>query len=472
MSDERVLQLVQQAHGDFERGVLGAAESAGLVRYSMGCAGTEDAQGSPEEYLAQVGTYLSLAASGALGATDCLLLLRNIKQRSAAPTACVECVPTAAEPVPVAAEPAEPWPAGPLCVPTAPARPRPFSVTVSQLFNGSGKVRHFDCCFLDRPGAPSRPWLLSTGEDGMMRVWDIEGRRATAVVAAHSSEALRVAALRGGSVVATGGAEGEVALFSAAGTLEDGRAPDLVARLSLEGEDAQVYAIGGVGRNADELFAASNDTVSFFNLDTQAQLRRISYPKLGALRHGGERNKDDLAYVFDAALLGDDLLLAACSDGSVRCNAVGDSRSVAVVPDAGFGQYVTSIHVVPDSNYFAACGGAGALLLFDIRTWECVVQIPDAHDGPVYGAETMWWGPKQVLATWSSDQTVRFFDLEALVSVSQGGAGEDVLLHAQKKRGYPVYNAAFHRASGVLACAGGDQSVLACPLLLLEANEP
>jgi len=327
--------------------------------------------------------------------------------------------------------------------------------------------RQFNCAW--RPGDSST--LASVGEDGCLRLWDCGAARAQRLsLRAWRDEALRCAwSPGGGQLVAAAGADGKVMVWHCAAWDAEGAAEgteeDRVRRhrTQLSAGSEEVYALqfdgGGTG-----LMAACGSAVGVYDVATGQLRAGHEYEKSSAgVSVGGQKNPEDAAFVFDAALgggAGGELLAVAMSDGSVRLQDLRErGESLGAIQTT---EPLTSVVWAPDGTTLAGCGGQGGLFVWDVRVTAALRATGHSASGrTVFGA--CFAQPDGLLLSWDAAGSVVCWD--------SGGSGDLAPLSswAGGERA-PLYCCAYDAESQRLALAGsGEAGQMGLPLLVRDA---
>lgn len=358
---------------------------------------------------------------------------------------------------------------------------------------------------------------MSASEDGTARIWDLDNSRCIKILEGHNKkyEVLRACwappeANRQTSVtLATGSADGTVRLWGTPPKGNDdeaaeddaegrsgliGRCPGLkvVGKLQhkdeAKGLDGQVYSCQFILGNASpgaaaegnhassslpcsspqgelRLLTASDCSVHLWDVETRQRVSSQALDKLGDHSIGGERNPEDLSFVFDAKPqpgTGSSTLAVALSDGTVRVGDIlGDSgQTVVLRREDGTQTHLTGLTWSGDGLLLASCAGDGSVTLWDARTWTARAVLR-GHSRPVYGAtfhpSPAECGPggtggdePQLLLSWSSDETVCAWD-----AGRASGRETKPLVSIAVDEGFPVYHCSVSADGRRLAVAGG-----------------
>ncbi|CAM9757518.1 unnamed protein product [Ectocarpus sp. 4 AP-2014] len=378
------------------------------------------------------------------------------------------------------------------------------------------RARTFDFQF-----HPTEDAAISASEDGTARVWNVSSGRCAKSLEGHNkkTEVLRACWAPPGAAndsvsVATGSADGIVRLWGI--RHGDGRdeksgvdryqslkvVGQLRHRNEAKGLDGQVYSChfipdpsGGAPPSSAAamcLLTASDSSVHLWDVETRKQVSSRALSKLGAHSIGGERNPDDLAFVFDAKPRpesGSSVLAVALSDGTVRVGDVLQEGEKAAVLRGVTDTHLTSLAWSDDGTVLASCGGNGTVTVWDTRTWT-VKSVLWGHSRPVYGAAFYPCAgnggggaaaaaagatsgqdcPPQLLLSWSSDETVCTWDTSRAT-----GDATAPLATLSVEEGFPVYSCSVS-ADGrrfALAGGGGDEKsagFLGVPIKLVDLS--
>jgi len=164
-----------------------------------------------------------------------------------------------------------------------------------------------------------------------------------------------------------------------------------------------------------------------------------------ASRFGGERNPDNLVFVFDASYCeGNGLLGVALSDGSVRLvNGRGVCVSVLTLP--GCQSHLTALAWDKSGNRLASCVATGHLILWATNvgtndsyanpTCEAVLEGGHMIGRPLYGAKYigMKGEEEKLVVSWGVDGRLCLWD-----SSSQGNISQPIRTLLSQDD-YPVY---------------------------------
>ena len=256
--------------------------------------------------------------------------------------------------------------------------------------------------WVDRHKGAERDGITSTAcEDGSIGLWrdtPVDNLKSVSrkklFAKAHSEEVLRLKWDVGGrDTLYSGGSDGFIKSW---------KYDDDDLRITLESEasvlsnrddEGQVYAIFQTGEPETPHSASSasgspglvgvafDNAVTLFDKNGLLPLLSWRYHphSQGVAPIGGPRNPGNKAFVFDTATLGGteavghgNLVMAALSDGSVRLRDMRcPLRDVsAIVAHAAYATCCAS----DGTHYVASGGGDGSANIFDVRTWQPLVQ--------------------------------------------------------------------------------------------------
>ena len=327
-------------------------------------------------------------------------------------------------------------------------------VKVSRLIGH--KARVFDLAWA--PVGPSR--LLSVGEDGG-KLWPADAADTGPIPLWRSGEGevMRCAWHPRGTHVLTGGADGVVSVWDAAGG-----APLASLRASAEGDE--VYGLSMLG---DEglLAIGVSDTLGQWDLHRGVRLAETSLKPLeaGGIAFGGAgRNPNRTAYIFGVASRGR-VLVAALSDGTARLLDSQTFKELGVLDaHAKQGCHALTCALSPSSPMLATTGGNGAVLLWDLRAiGRGPTSEMRAHRGPVHAASFSAAGAlaqRECLVTGGSDCTLRVTDV---------ATGE---LRSTCRTAGPVLCTTAAHPRGQLLTAGGTGSAMGDHSITCWARSP
>ena len=231
--------------------------------------------------------------------------------------------------------------------------------------------------------APDGRWLVSSGSDGTVRIWDVATGEQRAVLAGHSGPVRAVAVAPDGQWLVSGGSDRTVRIWDVA-TGEQ--------RAVLAGHSGPVRAVA-VAPDGQWLVSGGSDrTVRISDVATGEQ--RTAWV-------GHEGGVEALAVAPDGQWL-----VSGGSDGTVRIWDVATGEQRAVL--AGHSDPVRAVAVAPDGRWLVSGGSDGTVRIWDVATGEQRAVLA-GHLSPVWavavGPDGSW------LASGSSfDPGVRIWD--------------------------------------------------------------
>jgi serine/threonine protein kinase len=273
--------------------------------------------------------------------------------------------------------------------------------------------------------APDGRTLVSGGDDGTLRFWDVAQGKEVARVLAHVSSVYAVAFGPAGRYLASGSDNGVLKLWSAAdrrellayhhgsgirgvATSPDGKTVavggtdqhvELIdvdsgkVRLTLTGHGSTVVALAFRPDGAELATSDTGGTVKFWDVATGAERMSFAGDPLGVR---------SLAFAPDGATLA-----AACSgDRAVRLWDVEPWRERAVLQGHTGG--VLRVTFSPDGRRLASSSRDGTIRLWDPAT-EALLAVQPAHNGSVWALAFAPDG--RTLASAGEDKRVRLWDV-------------------------------------------------------------
>lgn len=199
--------------------------------------------------------------------------------------------------------------------------------------------------------------MISASEDGTCKVWDLASRKCSAtLVHNRDAEVLRATFFPDERTICTGGSDGAVCVWQRS-SLDDAAAYNKLAHLD-HGEDAQIYACEPVASSENdggiELLTAADNRIFIWDIQRSERpsavydfhrIQSFDVPNeskssnsqssptsidadpsqqgaasAGIQPFGGERNPDDLVFVFDVKMcpVHTNIISAAMSDATIR----------------------------------------------------------------------------------------------------------------------------------------------------------
>jgi predicted ATPase/WD40 repeat protein/tetratricopeptide (TPR) repeat protein len=239
--------------------------------------------------------------------------------------------------------------------------------------------------------------LASSGEDGTVRIWAVEGSACLSVLQGHRGAVRAVALSADGRLLASGGLDGTVRLWETSSG---------ACVAILQGHGGSVWS---VSLNTDARLLASSGvdgTVRLWDVGSRAYIASLQ-------GHGGA--------VWSAALSGDGRVAASGGvDGTVRLWEA-DSR-VCVATLQGHTSVIRGVALSADGRQVASSGVDGTIRLWEVRGGACVTTLQEGP-GTIYGVALSADG--SLLASAELDGTVRLRELQSgrHVATLQGHTG-------------------------------------------------
>lgn len=263
-------------------------------------------------------------------------------------------------------------------------------------------------------------------------------------------------------------------------------------RNQAKGLDGQVYscqfiadaAAGAAQASPMGLLTASDSSVHLWDVETRRRVASRALSKVGEHSIGGERNPEDVPYVFDAKPRpgsGSSVLAVALSDGTVRVGDILREGERAAVLRGDSNTHLTSLAWSADGTILVSCGGNGSVTVWDTRTWT-VRSVLSGHSRAVFGAAfhpgaaaggsaSAGESPLQLLLSWSSDESVCLWD-------AARATGDEMapLATLALEEGFPVFSccvSADGRRFGVAGGGSGGTSTgfLGVPIKIIDLKD-
>jgi WD40 repeat protein len=271
--------------------------------------------------------------------------------------------------------------------------------------------------------------VASGGADGTVRLWSLAAAndrpdarlgmleastgQALAILPAHSGGVWGVALSDDGQLVASGGADGRVRLWSLADLGDPRPAQEVNPGRALATMESHPGGVWGVALSADgELLATggADGTVRLWSLaslgdrrDTMLGMQETSIVSPMATLEGHTSG------VWRVALSSDgQLLISAGADGTVRLWEPGTGRLVAILQGHTHAGAIWGLALSADGTLLASGGAEGALRLWEASTGR-PLAILRGRTGAVWGVAMSADG--ELLASGGADGAVRVWSL-------------------------------------------------------------
>lgn len=269
--------------------------------------------------------------------------------------------------------------------------------------------------------------LASGGADGGVALWDAAAARVAATLAAHKGAVRGVAWVTPGALLASAGADGAARLWSAAAGGEWADAGSLTA-------SDPANALAGIAIHPSAAFAvtaAASGGWTFFDVATRTALASVDDAPAGGY--------SSLAYHPDGVILG-----AGTQRGAVR---VWESRTQkAVATFDGHGAAVSSLAFSENGYHAAAAAGDGGAKVWDLRKLKAVATFAGPAGG---GAAAVAFDPAGALLAVAGPGGVEIRGAKQ--------AFEPLAAHADGRKG--ALSVAWAPEGDALWAGGGDHNV-------------
>jgi len=275
-------------------------------------------------------------------------------------------------------------------------------------------------------------------------------------------------------VIASGGADGKVALWHAAtGELIhsiDHKEPRAAGAPEVEREQVYVCCHNpSFGIHANHLVTAADHAMRHFDLQTQQVACEWGYETHEGspwVSGGIERNSKKIAFIFDAAVAPNaaqgspvsDCIVVGLGDGTVRLTDRRAKKEAAIV--GAREKWCTGVCFSDDGSTVGSSWGSGAGVVWDTRTWQAS-GVMRGHEAAAYGCG-FWPDQSELMVTWSGDATVKLWDVATQRTVAW-----------QSFDDYPIYHVAFAPdKESMLVVGGPPTNIGGCPGKLLKLSSP
>ncbi|WP_007514696.1 MULTISPECIES: WD40 repeat domain-containing serine/threonine protein kinase [Pseudofrankia] len=251
--------------------------------------------------------------------------------------------------------------------------------------------------------APGGRTLVSSSDDGTVRLWDISKRNAPEALGAplteHADNVYGVAFAPDGRTIASASADNTVRLWDVSNL----SAPKPLGA-PLTGHTGYVYSVA---------FAPDGRTLASASFDTTVRLWDVS--DLSAPRPLGAPLTGHTHWVFSVAFAPDGRTLASASDdGTVRLWDISDLSAPQPLgaPLTGHAGHAYSVAFAPDGRTLASASNDGTVRLWDVSDLSAPRPLGVPLIGHTSWATSVAFAPDgRTLASASDDTTVRLWDI-------------------------------------------------------------
>jgi len=220
---------------------------------------------------------------------------------------------------------------------------------------------------------------------------------------------------------------------------------------------------------------STNDSSSKWAIENKTNLNATS---TASKAFGGDRNPDNLVFVFDAVQCpANDLLGVALSDGSLRLiNGRGVCVTILQLP--GCQSHLTSFAWNENGTRLASCVASGQVILWDISqndrrghiepTCRSILEGGHKVGRPLYGASFFGGEEEDLLLTWGVDGRLVIWD-----SYSSGQIHSPIGTLVDHED-YPIYavdlfvDSTNNKKSFIVSCGGREAGFIGIPFSIRD----
>lgn len=317
-------------------------------------------------------------------------------------------------------------------------------------------------------------YLLSASADGTFNIWDAITHRSLYRSPSVNAEYLRASwsneATHGGRFISCCRADGKCEIYDVHEIDDIVDENDIVKPLTLIPvlvieltEEDQIYGAEFIKFNGiDAIMLAYNNDLKFLSLDDKRELLGYNFAPRNDVKtvFGGERNPDQISFIFDAKLSNQTerpWVAVALSDGTCHVVQTTNNQCIANFPVCEE-SHLSSIAWNENVSQLFVGDASGILYGYSTNDWSRLFRV-QIHQGPVFGISIELDAESRVPSawTWSADCSLQKHAIPLLIS---GTPKEELDTQSLMINlpGYPIYSVALHQTQGLIAIGGGFDS--------------